>query len=248
MDANRDSFSIGSADYSQFRPRSPHALFEFLASVAPGREAALDCGTGNGQAAVALTEFFQTVYATDLSAEQIAEAEHRPGLIYMQMAAEDLNFPDASFDLVTVATALHWFDLDRFYPAVHRVLKPKGVFAAWGYGFFTTTAPEIDTLLRSVLFAPIDPYWAAGNRIVENGYRTIPFPFRELEVPTFSINLEWTVDQLLGFLGTWSAVKRYEAENEKPILPQVREELDAIWPAGATIKLSMPLALRVGVV
>jgi methylase of polypeptide subunit release factors len=60
--------------YAAARPRYPSALFAFIASLADEKQRAWDCGTGSGQAAVALAEHFSEVYATDPSPQQIEKA------------------------------------------------------------------------------------------------------------------------------------------------------------------------------
>ncbi len=57
----KDHFSGHAANYAKFRPNYPRQLFEYLVSIAPGRGRAWDCATGNGQAAVGLSAFFECV-------------------------------------------------------------------------------------------------------------------------------------------------------------------------------------------
>lgn len=244
-DPNRLSFSTNSAEYAASRPTYPHELFTFLSSVCQDCERALDVGTGNGQTAIELAQLYKEVVATDSSAEQLAVAKPHPNIRYVQMDAEFLDFPANYFDLVTVATALHWFDLEKFYARVNHVLRDRGVFAAWGYGFFTIE-PRIDAVLEERLLKPLDPYWGAANRLLHEGYKTIPFPYQEIPAPTFAVELDWTLDQLINFVTTWSAVKRYEKERGEEFLPSLRKALEAVWPAGDRKRVTMPLALRVG--
>src|SRR5688572_12597358 len=98
----RDLFSHQAADYARFRPKYPKALFRHLASVSAGRDLAWDCGTGNGQAAVALTEFFAKVIATEPSEKQLSEAQAHPKVEYRRAPAEQTDLADRSVDLVTV--------------------------------------------------------------------------------------------------------------------------------------------------
>ena len=129
----KDHFSGHAAAYHAARPCYPDALFDWLADAAPARGLAWDAGCGNGQASVALAARFARVHASDPSAAQIANAEARPDIAYRIEPAEHCSLPHAGADLVTVAQALHWFDPARFYAEVRRVLKPRGVFAAWCY-------------------------------------------------------------------------------------------------------------------
>lgn len=206
MDA-RSSFSVDPAAYATSRPAYPAALFDWIASCCSSRRTAWDCATGNGQAATSLAERFETVEATDISAEQLAHGFHAANLRYSAQPAERTDFEVARFDLVAVAQALHWFDHDRFWNEVRRVAIPGAFFCAWGYSWFTTDPdlPELDPL-----FALLQPYWAPQNRLLWDGYQSedIGFPFERVQVPAFSIELEWSVADVLNYLRTWSAYKR----------------------------------------
>jgi len=212
----KDHFSGHATDYRAFRPAYPHELFAFLASVSPGRELAWDCGTGNGQAAVGLGEHFARVFATDASAEQIANAEPHARVEYAVAPAEKCPLADHSTDLVTVTQALHWFDLDRFYSEVRRVCRPGGLLAATCY-YEPSVGPGVDPILRRWEDF-IRPYWTTERVWVDAGYRTIPFPFPELPTPRFEVTAESSLRQFLGYLGTWSATKQYvKASNSDPL-------------------------------
>ena len=115
-------FSVESSRYAVARPQYPDQLFDYLADLCEETDSVWDCATGSGQAAISLTKHFDSVQATDVSAAQIANAFAQERVYYSVQPAEKTNFETASFDLVTVATALHWFNLERFWPEVHRVL------------------------------------------------------------------------------------------------------------------------------
>lgn len=231
----KDHFSGHAADYRAFRPDYPPALFAFLASVAPGREQVWDCGTGNGQAAVALAEHFRRVFATDASAEQIKNAEPHPRVEYAVAPAEKCPLPDACADLVTVAQALHWFDHDRFYAEVRRVCRPGGLLAVWTYDFHSV-GPEIDPVLERLQAEFIRPYWPTERAFVNTGYRNLPFPFPELPVPRFEMVADWDLPRLTGYMNTWSAVRRYEKEHGTNPVGAVAGELGRVWGDPATVR------------
>ncbi|MDB6136311.1 MAG: putative methyltransferase [Verrucomicrobiales bacterium] len=135
MAANfKDHFSHGSANYAAHRPTYPMALVDFLAGLCPARGHALDCGCGTGQLSVLLAERFDQVTATDASVSQIRQAQAREGVTYRTAEAGDSGLPDGCVDLVTVAQAAHWLDLDVFYKEVRRVAKPDAVIALITYG------------------------------------------------------------------------------------------------------------------
>ncbi len=200
----QDHFSKQADRYTQFRPHYPAELFRFLATLPARTERAWDCGTGNGQAAVVLAEFFDEVVATDPSAGQIEHACEHPRVRYQVAPAEAVPLADGSTDLVTVAQALHWFDHPRFYDEVRRVLRPAGAIAAWGYGLAVIT-PEVDAVVQHLYADLLGPYWPPERRKIEERYATIPFPFAEVPDPGFAMAAEWSLDDLLGYLGTWSS-------------------------------------------
>ena len=242
----QDHFSGHAADYARFRPHYPPELFAWLAELAPASELAWDCATGNGQAAVALSAHFAEVVATDASAEQVAQAEAHAGVRYAVAPAEESGLPEGSVDLVTVAQALHWFDLGRFYAEVRRVLRPSGILAVWSYGLFECS-PAVDVLVRRLYADIVGPYWPMERRLVEEGYRSLPYPFPELAPPAFAMEARWTLAQTAGYLNTWSAVQRYRKDRAEDPLDLIAAELTAAWgdPAAAQ-RLRWPLQLRVG--
>jgi SAM-dependent methyltransferase len=220
----------------------------YLASIASRRKLAWDCASGNGQAAIGLASHFERVIATDASAAQIGAAPPHPGISYGVARAEASGLADRSIDLITVAQALHWLDLDAFYSEVRRVLHPRGVLAAWCYGEHSVDAGgPIDGLVGHFYRSIVGPYWPPERRLIEKGYRTIPFPFIELSPPRFELETVWTLDELLGYLRTWSATNRFrEATGIDPVVT-LGHELAPLWsPTGEPRRVRWPLALRVG--
>jgi SAM-dependent methyltransferase len=218
-----DHFSGHATLYAAARPRYPPPLFAWLAEVAPARRLAWDCGTGNGQAAVALAEHFDRVVATDPSAEQLRNAERHPRVEYRRAAESDPELREASVDLVTAAQALHWFDPGAFFAEVRRVLRPAGVLAVWGYEL-VRVAPEIDRHLERFYGRTVGPYWPQQRALLENGYRSLEFPFAEIEAPELAMEARWTLDQLAAYLRTWSSVRRFiAARGEDPVTPLARD-------------------------
>lgn len=195
--------------YARHRPHYPEALFEWLRDQTPDHEAALDCATGNGQAAVALTRYYQRVVAMDVSAEQIAQAQSHPQVEYRVGQVEHSSLPTKTFDVVTVAQALHWFDFEPFWAQVRRVAKPGALFCAWGYNP-TETDRELDVAFIEPFRRIIAPFWDPRNRILWNGYLTeeIKFPFTRLVVPSFAIEVDWAFSDVVDYFLTWSAYKQ----------------------------------------
>lgn len=242
----QDHFSALAADYASFRPHYPEVLFAWLAQQAPARNLAWDCATGSGQAALGLAAHFARVIATDASAEQIANARRNPRVDYAVAPAEDSGLAAQSVDLITVAQALHWFDLERFYAEVRRVLRPGGVLAVWTYNVLRTDNNAVNALVDHLYSEVLGPWWPLERRLVENGYRDLPFPFAELATPSFAMRTEWALPHLLGYLRTWSAVKRYrEACGTDPVAT-IADALTAAAGACDRLRVEWPLALRVG--
>ncbi len=240
----KDNFSTGSDRYAKYRPAYPDALYEYLLSLVPGREQAWDAGTGNGQVAQVLARYFGKVLATDISRQQIAHAIQHPRISYLVEPAEKTSFPDESFDLITVAQAIHWFNFGAFYKEVNRVAKKGGVLAVIGYGLVRTN-PVVDEVIGRFYRNVAGPYWDKERRYVDEDYKTIPFPFKELAAPVFDNRMEWSFDQLMGYIGTWSAVKHYEQQNGSNPVDLVRDELRDGFGGHATVAGSFPILLRV---
>lgn len=224
----RTLFSDTAREYALYRPRYPRALFEYLFDRCPDLDRAWDCATGSGQAAVALAERFAEIEATDASPEQIRNAEPHERVRYSLQPAESTNFPDRHFSLVTVAQALHWFDLEAFWPEVQRVLKPRGVFAAWTYTWPQVTE-SIDRIVTTRLLEIIANYWLPHNRLVMEGYASIELPFHELPPPSITLQQNWTLQQFLAYVETWSATRRAVDELGDEFLTELSEELQDAW-------------------
>lgn len=240
----RDRFASVSAGYAAWRPRYPAALFDFLADAATGRQLAWDCGTGTGQAAVALADPFARVIASDASRRQLAHAMRHPRVQYLLAPADRSPLPPASVDLVTVGQALHWFPLEAFYREARRVLRPAGVLAVWTYGDARVT-PEIDSRMRPFL-RRIAPWWPPERRLVDNAYADLSLPFPELPAPALEMVHSWRLEHFLGYLRTWSAVVRFRAERgDDPVLP-LELELRQFWAPEQTRQITWPLTLRAG--
>lgn len=242
-----DHFSSVAVAYAAARPTYPPALFDHLAGLAPSRAHAWDCAAGNGQATLALAERFARVTATDASGAQLAQAPRHPGVTYRVALAQESGLPEASVDLVTVAQALHWLDLPRFYEEVGRVLVADGLLAVWCYGLQRLDDDQVDEPLARFYGSVVGPYWAPERTLVETGYRTVPFPFEELEAPTFEIALQWRLPELLAYLRTWSATSAFvEARGLDPV-SELAEELAPVWGANdRRRRVRWPLSLRIG--
>jgi SAM-dependent methyltransferase len=241
-----DHFSGVSAAYATFRPRYPDALFEFLARAAPAREEAWDAGTGTGQAASGLAQYFGHVTATDASATQIAQATPHEKISYRVASAEASGVSARSVDVVSAAQALHWFDRPRFWAEVRRVLRPRGVIAVWTY-VMLQIAPDIDVIVNHFYHDIVGPFWPPERRITEERYQTIEFPFTEFEAPHFVIEQRMTLDDLAGYVRTWSATRGFIKQHRRDPVDGLTQELAPIWGPPQQSRLARwPVAMRVG--
>lgn len=244
MSAFRDHFGGAARAYATYRPHYPAALFDWLCSVTAGRERAWDCGTGNGQAAVALVSRFQDVIATDPSIDQLRNATRPPLLAYVGMTAEQAAIRSSSVDLVTVAQALHWFDRPRFFGEVDRVLRPGGTLAVWSYGLLTID-PPVDRHLSHLYRDVLGPYWPSERAFVDSGYAGIDLPYAELSRPAIAMEADWSLDQLGGYLSSWSAVGRYRAQTGADPLPAFLRDVRGVWGTRSRA-VRWPLVVRAG--
>ena len=221
-------------------------MFEYLGTITPTRQLAWDCATGNGQAAVGLASVFDRVIATDASEKQIANAEQRDRVEYRVAPAEESGLESNSIDLIMVAQALHWFDLERFYDEVRRVLKPNGALAASAYRFFHIT-PEIDELVNHRYHdGVVGPFWPPERALIQK-FEALPFPFPEIDVPRFEMTAEWNLDQLIGYLRSWSATQRFVATTGRNPLDEIGGDVEKAWgERQKTKRIVWPVTLRVG--
>lgn len=242
-----DHFSSVATRYADYRPHYPEELFDYLASLVSRETQVWDCAAGSGQATLGLARRFARIIATDASAEQVASAPAIPHAEFRVALAEQSGLPNASVGLVTVAQALHWFDLSRFYAEVNRVLQPDGVLAVWAYGVNRLEGTAVDAIVQDFYSNLLGPYWPPSRQLVESGYRSLAFPFAEIYPPAFRMEVHWTLDRLLGYFSTWSATSRYiKATGHNP-LPTLAEKLTPAWGHVNVPRLvAWPLTLRVG--
>jgi SAM-dependent methyltransferase len=181
-----------------------------------------------------------------VSSKQIENAVRTENVFYSVTAAEETNFENSYFDLITVGQALHWFDIPKFFDEAKRVGKPGGVIAVWGYGLLKIN-PEIDEKLYHFYTKVVGPYWDKERKLVDEQYKNIPFPFREIQSPSFDFSFQWTLDQFHGYLSTWSSVQKFiAAHNTNPVDDLIRS-IQPHWPS-EEMKVTFPLFLRTGVI
>jgi len=244
----KDNFSVQSDLYVKYRPHYSREVYDFVLQFVNYRQKVLDCGTGNGQAAAILSEYFERVDAIDISEKQISNAVKKPNIFYQVSSANKTVFEDNSFDLITCATAIHWFSFDDFFTEIKRVAKNEAVFACWAYDLIRTDNNEINKLIRNFYGTTVKQYWDAERSHVDNLYKTIPFPFREIPNPGFSTVLNWDIDTLEGYLNTWSAVQHYiKKNNTNPVNDLIKTIRERVGSA-INITATFPIFMRIGII
>jgi ubiquinone/menaquinone biosynthesis C-methylase UbiE len=242
----KDHFSGHAGDYAAYRPWYPDELFDELAKLTAKHERVWDCATGNGQAATGLAQHFAHVVASDASVKQLASRRPHPRIDFCAALAEAAPLADRCCDMVTVAQSVHWFQFERFYAEARRVLKPGGVLALWTYETFRID-PRLDAPIDHFYNKVVGPYWPPERRYIDELYRTIPFPFDEVQMPSIILETRWTLEQVMNYLGTWSAVHRYRAAKGSDPLPGFRAAIEPLWGAPETVRpINWPLHMRVG--
>jgi SAM-dependent methyltransferase len=243
----KDHFSERATLYAAYRPHYPDSLFEFLAGLTRQHHTALDCGTGNGQAAIGLVDHFERVIATDPSPAQIENAIPHDRIEYRVTPADSSGLPARSVDLVAAAQSLHWFEPVTFFAEAERVLVRDGVIAVWGYGDPVLDDARLQETLHSFNRGLLEPYWYPERKILLDGYRSISFPFDEIDTPALELEMRWSLPELVGYLRTWSAAARFAAERGTDPINQVEKSLAADWGGSAARRvIRWPLALRAG--
>lgn len=242
----KDHFSGHSSLYAQARPHYPEALFAWIAEQAPAHECVWDAGCGNGQASVALARHFERVVATDPSERQIAQAVPDPRVEYRAEPAEHTSLAAQSADAVTVAQALHWFDLAAFVAEVRRVARPGALFAAWAYANCSVT-PAVDAVVAELYDGVLGPYWPPERALVDEGYASLALPFVPVPAPALEMRVDWDAAQFLAYLSSWSATQRHRRATGVDAVAAVAEELRAAWgDPGQPRPVRWTLAIRAG--
>ncbi|WP_422081064.1 class I SAM-dependent methyltransferase [Ulvibacterium sp.] len=245
MKRAKDKFSKQSKAYKKFRPTYPDTLYGEVLKWVQARDACWDCGTGNGQVASALSPYFRTVFATDISQEQVQNAGNRDNVIFKVERAENTSFSDNQFDLITVAQAIHWFDVAAFNREVKRVAKNGCLLAVWGYGLLRIS-PVVDELMDHFYKEVVGPYWDKERRHIDASYDTIELDFEPIAMDSnFAITVSWDLRRLEGYLNTWSSVQNYRDRNkgQNPV-DDFMDRLRSVWGETGQRNVNFPIFVK----
>lgn len=242
----KDKFSDQSEYYRKYRPTYPPELYKNILKLTHDRNACWDCGTGNGQVAVELSKYFKNVYATDISENQIKNAEKRDNITYKIERAEHTTFPANHFDLIIIAQAIHWFDLNGFYKEVKRVARNGGVLSVWGYGL-PRIDKNVDKLLDHFYHEKVGSYWDLERKHIDNEYRSINFDFEKINInKKFAIEENWTMQEFIGYLNSWSSVQNFIKKNKNNPVEGIIPEISKFWDNESNKKVLFPMFVKAG--
>jgi ubiquinone/menaquinone biosynthesis C-methylase UbiE len=240
-----DNFSKQADLYAKYRPRYPKAMYDFIFQHLQGKQTAWDCATGSGQVAGYLAPHFKRVVATDISDEQMKHASGKANIKYVNAPAEDSGLPSNTFDLITVAQAIHWFDFDCFYSEVKRTAKEGALLAVIGYGMVQVNE-DIDLLIKNFYDFTFNKYFKDNRQYLDRHYKTIPFPFEEIECPEFSISYQWSLEKLEGYFKSWSAVQKIKEDEGYNPVNDFMKKLKEDWNQGEVKEVTFPVFMRLG--
>lgn len=242
----KDNFSKQANLYAKFRPKYPAELYKFLLSYVRNWDNAWDCATGNGQVAGELAKYFGHVYATDISQKQLDNAPKFSNVTYSISQAESTDFPDETFDLITIGQAIHWFNFENFFKEVYRVSKSDSILAFWGYSLMSIDNPILDGKLKLFYTQTTHEYWDEERRFLDEAYLTIPLPFTPIPSPDFEMTYTWNLSDLEGYLNTWSSVQKYIQIHQENPVDEFIADISETFDPSESFKVTFPLFLKLG--
>lgn len=226
--SEHNEYSVNPHLYLKIRPQYGKEIFEHLDRLTTSKKIAWDCATGNGQAAVQLSNYFDEVHATDSNPRQLQHALHIPNIDYYVASETNPKLKDNSVDLITVATAIHWLDRPTFYKEVERVLKPGGILAVWGYTGINIH-PDIDPILSEIIEEYLMPYYSDNIQLAFSGYKTLDFPYTTIKTPALRTQIHYTFDDLTQYICTWSSSQKYIRQNNHSPIDLFQAKLKKAW-------------------
>ncbi len=245
-----EHFTAKSKAYQSIRPDYPEEIYKWL-SGQTNNNIALDICTGNGQVCKGISKYFNKVYGIDINSEQIKNAYQNNNIEYhigtLESFIKDKHIEENSIDVITIAQALHFLDIDNFFYKSKSILKSNGIIACWVYVYPTCENNEITNLLDFCYNNILNEYWEDFRKIANNKYKNINFPFEELHIPNEYKFIEkiWNKTQLLEFMNTWTAVSKALQITGKNPIESIMDKLNNIW-IDETYKFTFELYFRCG--
>ena len=217
--------------YHRGRPfHHPRSLARVQAIVGDAPvDRAIDLACGTGMSTVALADVAGFVVGVDASLEMLRAARQAPNCAYLFAHAEALPFPDGSFDAATCCSGVHWFDQERFFAELRRVLRPGAWVGLYDHYFLgeMIDVPEFAEWTRIALERyPLPP----RNPQVGDPRSLAPVGFEAVDDEFFTDDIQMTREQFADYQLTISTFVA-AAERGTP-----REELRA-WLLASTAPL-----------
>ncbi len=194
-----------SKEYAKFRDIYPEEFYKKLADLSLGvkGQKALDIGTGTGVVPRNMFDYGADWTGVDISENQIAYAKQLSkdagmDIRFQVSAAEDIDFPDASFDVVIACQCFMYFDKDILLPKIHRMLKKDGHFAV----LFMAWLPEESEIAKASeeMVLKYNPSWS-GAHMTRYTLETPPWckdMFEPVHMLTYDLPVAFTRDSWHG--------------------------------------------------
>ncbi|XP_013411892.1 putative methyltransferase DDB_G0268948 [Lingula anatina] len=253
--------------YSLYRPLWTDTIvgrvMDYVGEKLPGPPTqAIDVGCGTGQFTTMLAPYFQRVIGLDPSPYQVENANKGcvpPNVTYQVGNAEKLPVPNDSADLVTAATAAHWFDMNDFYKESARILRPNGCLAVLYYDVIpdihgSSNGDAIKRLLDEYFILLQDRnMWVepAETNYVTHFARDVDAPFPKPFVDytredSLDIKKDISVSEILGYVKSWSSTGNLmkTCSDAGSILERLESSLRALWPDSHLITVTHPVWVR----
>ena len=126
--------------------------------------------------------------------------------------------------------------------------RSGSVIALVSYGIVKVDE-NLDSIIGRFYWDIIGPYWPPERKHVEDGYRSLDFPFAEIQAPDMAMNASWTLQDFIGYVHTWSAVAAMARTIGPEPLERFSHDLSEAWGQGEEKRtIRWPLSLRVGFV
>ncbi len=242
----KSTFSYDPSHYTNYRPQYPKELFEFLSKKSTSPKMVLDCGSGSGQATEGLSRIFEHVIAVDASNELLSKAKKLSNVTYIQSLCEKLPLASNSIDLICVAQAIHWFQLETFYEEVKRILKPGGIIAVFCYNQ-ATISTKVDEIVANIYEqVKSNENITIERQYVYDAYETLPFPFKKILSPSFKMTVRWNYNQWLEYMKTWPSILEYEKKFNINLVENSKLAIRHAWENEDEKEITWSIYLKVG--